>query len=244
MHVSISSSADCSFGKTASDIARLSGDRPVLVLAPHPGDETLGCGMLLAAAFAGHGARIVALSRGADPTRPGACPTRSLASRRAAEVDAAVRALGGHSSDVERWEIPLGHVPTTGPVFERAVSWIEARCVSNGVRCLYASGPENAHVDHVATALIARGVAQRQPELRVLHYTLWPSSEDRDAASSADATTFRFAAERWRTRKRRAVRCHRSQLEELDADPRGAELRRVVTSALLDGEERFVEHHR
>jgi len=243
--MAISRSAVRLDGKKMSDFATLSGERPIVVLAPHPGDETLGCGMLLAAAFAGRGARIVALSRGANPDRPCASATQSLVSRRSAEVVEAVRALGGRSSDIERWNFPLGHVPMRGPVYERAVDWIEALCVSSGARCLYASGLENAHVDHLATATIARGVAQRQPALRVLHYTLWPSPRaDVEGTSTAQTKTFRFAAEQWRKPKRRAVRCHRSQLAELEIDPQGTKLREVMMHSLMEGEERFVEHHR
>ena len=39
--------------------------RPLLVLAPHPDDESLGCGALLAQAFAGAGAHVACLTDGA-----------------------------------------------------------------------------------------------------------------------------------------------------------------------------------
>ncbi len=46
------------------------GAAPIVVLAPHPDDESLGCGALLAAAFAGKGARVVCLTDGSG-SHPG-----------------------------------------------------------------------------------------------------------------------------------------------------------------------------
>ena len=70
--------------------------RPLLVLAPHPDDESLGCGALLAQAFAGVGAHVACLTDGAA-SHPGSrlVPPDQLAAIRRAEVLDAVAPLAG-----------------------------------------------------------------------------------------------------------------------------------------------------
>ena len=49
----------------AASADALLGGRPLLVLAPHPDDESLGCGALLAHGLAGPGAHVACLTDGA-----------------------------------------------------------------------------------------------------------------------------------------------------------------------------------
>ena len=60
------------------------GREKLVVLAPHPDDETLGCGALLARAFLGAGAHIICLTDG-SASHPGSrhwTPARLAAQRR------------------------------------------------------------------------------------------------------------------------------------------------------------------
>ncbi len=84
----------------------LAGDAPVVVRAPHPDDESLGCGALLAAAFQKTGARPICLTDGSG-SHPGsaAWPPSRLAQKRQEEMRKAVRCLDGCDEDVT-W---LGH---------------------------------------------------------------------------------------------------------------------------------------
>ncbi len=83
----------------------LLGGRPLLVLAPHPDDESLGCGGLLAAAFSirgpRRGAHVVCLTDGAG-SHPGssAVSPADLAVIRRRELVSALIHLGGTEGDL------------------------------------------------------------------------------------------------------------------------------------------------
>ena len=84
----------------------LSGREKIVVLAPHPDDETLGCGGLLARAFAGAGAHVVCVTDG-SASHPASreWPPVRLAEMRRGELIEAIEILGGGAADLT-W---LGH---------------------------------------------------------------------------------------------------------------------------------------
>jgi LmbE family N-acetylglucosaminyl deacetylase len=89
---------------------------PALVLAPHPDDESLACGGLIAAlATQGLPVRVVALSDG-SASHPGSrrFPPMRLRGRREVELLAAVGELGLGPAAVRFLRLPDSRVPRRG----------------------------------------------------------------------------------------------------------------------------------
>lgn len=199
---------------TGAALAGVVGSGPVLVLAPHADDESLGCGRLLAACWAsGVPAHVACLTDGAA-SHPGSAlwPAARLAALRRDELGEAVRRLGGDpEADVTGMGFPDAGLHRVDPAeVERAVAAV-AR--GTGARALLAPAPEDPHCDHGAAARAAFAVARTRPELRVLTYPVWSRWHARgEGEGVAGRAPLRFADERFAARKRDAIDAHRSQM--------------------------------
>ncbi|WP_375257184.1 PIG-L deacetylase family protein [Citreimonas sp.] len=225
--------------------AELTEGRPPVVLAPHPDDESLGCGAFLAAAFAGPGAHVVCMTDGAA-SHPGsrAWPRARLAALRASELDAAIAALGGASADVTRLDLPdAGMLRLTDrfPAIAEGVARIARR---HGARVLVAPAPTDPHCDHEATAAIAV-LAAAQAGLRLLFYPVWSAWHDPDYRTRlAHRAEHRFDAAPAREAKARAIAAHRSQLGQVvHDDPAGFVLPDAFVDSFRSDDEIFFEAH-
>ena len=124
----------------------LPGGGRVLVLAPHPDDETIMCGATLAASRRrGDAVRVVAVTSGAA-TGQGAGGDVSGARR--GELRRAAEELG--LDDVVFWELAdRGLAAARGELAERIGAELDAFAPTD----VYVPFPVDAHDDHVATAL-------------------------------------------------------------------------------------------
>ena len=124
----------------------LPGGGRVLVLAPHPDDETIMCGATLAASRRrGDAVRVVAVTSGAA-TGQGAGGDVSGARR--GELRRAADELG--LDDVVFWELAdRGLAAVRGELAERIGAELDAFAPTD----VYVPFPHDAHDDHVATAL-------------------------------------------------------------------------------------------
>ncbi len=221
----------------------LSGGRPVLVLAPHPDDESLGCGGLLAQAFAGRGGHVVCITDGAG-SHPGsrAYPPARLAACRAAELDAAVAALGGGAGDITRLYLPDAGLPGLAAHYDCISGQIAAIAARIGAGVVLTTAATDPHCDHLATAEIGWRAA-RLAGLRCLSYPIWSRWADPAFRGALGARAeFRLDTRRVRDRKRRAVAAHRSQLGGvIQDDPAGFVLPEAFVSMFLDEDEMFFE---
>ena len=148
----------------------LLGGRPLLVLAPHPDDESLGCGALLAHAFAGPGAHVIALTDG-SASHPGsrAMPPAQLAAIRREEMLEAVSCLDGAARDVTFLDAPDAALEASGALVDRVTELARA----GGCGFLLAPSPLDPHCDHVEGAAIGQEVGRRLPGLRLGFYPIW-----------------------------------------------------------------------
>ena len=202
----------------------LSQGRAPVVLAPHPDDESLGCGALLAAAFAGPGARVICMTDG-GASHPGSrdWPRPKLAELRAAELDAAIVALGGAASCVTRLGLPDGGMLGLAPRYDEIAAQVAQTIRAAGARVLIAPAPTDPHCDHEATAEIARLAARRT------------------GARLPEHVEHRFDTVPARAAKSRAIAAHRSQHGQVIRDDPGGFVLPEAFLASFTGDEIYFE---
>ena len=184
-----------------------------LVLAPHPDDESLGCGALMATlAEAGSAVHTAFLTdgSGSHPDAPG-WSGRRIARVRAQEAAMALHLLNGAPGPLHLdWPDAAPVIPGD-PVFERSVARLAAWCRRHGVTRLAVTWHGEPHCDHAAAAALAQAVAKRCG-IALYYYLVWGWTVP-DLAERVRALTVRsVATAAGRPRQHRAIRCHRTQL--------------------------------
>lgn len=178
------------------------GSVPVVAVAPHPDDESLGCGGTLALhAERGDPVTVVWMTAG-ERGIPDRDPVETAHVRRS-EARAALAALG--IEDGRFLDLPDGEVGEHGRPGAEALARVLAE---RAPRVVYAPHRDEAHPDHSATATIVVDAVRRHgdDDLVLLGYEVWSPvawphhSEDIDAVFG---------------RKLAAVECHRSQTAQL-----------------------------
>ena len=200
-------------------------DRPFIVVAPHPDDESLACGGLIAEACRlGLRGKVVIVSDGAG-SHPNskAYPPERLGSLREKEARQAGAELGLRPEEMLFLGLPDRFVPCQGEEAERAIGVI-ADCVREiGAGSLFVSWRHDPHCDHEASYKIAREVQRRVGKVRLVEYVVWghtlPPATEVDPARSGFRISVDHEAQE---KKRRAIAAHRSQTTALiDDDPGG-----------------------
>jgi len=202
-----------------ASVAEIVGPGPLLVLAPHPDDESIGCGGLIAAAVAACIAvRIAVLSDGAA-SHPGVARA-TMAALRAAEAREAARRLGVAADAVAFLDLPDGALPDAGPARAEAVAALLAFCDQPGT--VVATWRHDPHCDHTATWAVATALLRERPRARLLAYPVWGWAYAYPIAGFdvPNEPELGGAPEGWRLpiaellpTKQRAIHAHRSQLE-------------------------------
>ncbi len=200
-----------------------------VVLAPHPDDESLGCGGLLATlAAAGVPAHVVVVTDGTQ-SHPGSAsyPADRLRQLREAEATEAVAALGLSPDDVTFLRHPDCGLPAPGTdAFDRAADRLAE--VLGRAEAVVVPWRRDPHCDHVATWELAAAAAARLDDPpRWIEYPVWawPHAATDIAPQEGEATAWRLDIGGVLPAKRRAVAAHRSQLTALiDDDPDGFRL--------------------
>ena len=145
-----------------------------LVMAPHPDDESLACGALLAASFAGQAedgrGHVVCLTDGAH-SHPGSrlVPPEQLARIRRRELETAINILGGKATDVTWLGASDGNLAAAPEI----VDHVTRVARDHRVGLLLAPSPLDPHCDHVAGAALGRAVAAKIEGVRLGFYPVW-----------------------------------------------------------------------
>ena len=225
------------------DLDALTGGRGLVVVAPHPDDESLGCGGLIAEACArGRAVRLVIVSDGCGShTHSALYPPERLRALREAETLEAVAALGLPAAQVSFLRLPDAGVPSMGPEADAAAEAVAAAardCDAGAVCVTWAHDP---HCDHQAAAAIVRLAQAKFGETRAFAYPVWgwtlpPGTEVGPAPSG-----FRLDVGAHRAAKATAIAAHRSQTTDLIADdPTGFRLAPEMIARFLGPYEIFV----
>ncbi len=200
-------------------------DRPFIVVAPHPDDESLACGGLIAdACRQGLRGKVVIVSDGAG-SHPNskAYPPNRLTALREEEAKRAGVELGLKPEDMIFLGLPDRFVPFEGEGAERAIGAVVACVREIGARSLFVSWRHDPHCDHEASYRIAREAQHRVGELRLFEYVVWGHTLSPLTEVDPIRGGFRIRIDQAaREKKRCAIAAHRSQTSDLiDDDPDG-----------------------
>jgi LmbE family N-acetylglucosaminyl deacetylase len=200
------------------------GKGGLVVIAPHPDDESLACGGALAqASERGRPARVVVVSDGAG-SHPAskAYPKNRLRDLREDEAKQAARELGlDPDRDVVFLRLSDRFVPSEGSEAEEAVGKILEVLDAVQAQALFVSWRHDPHCDHQASYRIARAVQRRAVHLRLYEYTVWGAALPPETPIGS-IKGFRLSISQTLEKKRRAIAAHRSQTTRLiDDDPSG-----------------------
>ena len=231
---------------TPIDIEELAGDA-VLVLAPHPDDETLGCGGAIAAAcLAGKRVVIAAVTDGRR-SHPGSrlFAGNALAELRHRELDTAARLLTDGVGEVVWLGYPDQAAPASAAALDRALTRLAAHTDLGAITTVWVSWRHDPHVDHRRTAALADCLLALLPSLTLWEYPIWGRFiEPAGMAQGSLKWGIRlrtFATTAQRERKRSAMAAHRSQMTGLiDDDPQGFVMTPLMQAHFLDTPELFI----
>lgn len=221
--------------------------RAALVVAPHPDDEALGCGGLLAA-LAEAGARlgvVFVTDGGASHPRSQDWPRPRLAALRAEEAAASLAALGAADAARVHLGLPDAGIERHGAAWSSAIGQMVAFAEALRPELVLVPWRRDPHRDHRdAHALAAEALRRTGLRPRLLEYAIWLDElgAEGDRPRAGEVYTSRLDIAPWRSRKRAAVESHRSQLGlVVQDDPRGFVLSSSTVNRLTDGDEVYLE---
>lgn len=217
--------------------------RPVLILAPHADDESLGCGGLIAASVAeGVLPMVLILTDGSQshPNSPSFPPRRLIAAREQEAYDA-VAALGLPKHRLRFLRLPDAAAPTAGPVFDAAVRTILDLAVHAGAEAILSPWEHDPHCDHQAAHLMAEAVS-RLVSVRRWAYPVWGwTLPDEHLLPDIPLNGVRVEIVHVMQQKRRAIASHATQYSDLiNDDPAGFRLPPELLSVFDGPYETFI----
>ncbi len=216
----------------------------LVVIAPHPDDDVLGCGALIACASQRMPVRVVYVTDGAashagSPTYP---PQR-LRAVREREAARGLRRLGvAGRPHFLRWPdgtVPLDSEASAAPLLDALRALIPAG-QAVAVALPWRRDP---HADHRAVASLVTAVLRERPRAVAIEYAVWLGilGDAGDEPHPDEGTEVAFDARPWLGAKRAALHEHRSQLGRLITDASEAfALPAALLARALAPVERFV----
>lgn len=199
------------------------GGRVPVIIAPHPDDESMGCGGLIAQlCAAGTPPHVVILTDGClSHPNSRTHPPEKLRQMREDEARDALHILGlphGYT-----WF--LGHadheMPSVGPAFQFAARRIAGICENQGCNLVISTWKHDPHPDHLAAATLAEHVAVRG-ELPLLSYPIsgWALPDDAQV-DEAETQGYRLDISGQIDLKQKAIMTHATQYGDLIQDCQG-----------------------
>jgi LmbE family N-acetylglucosaminyl deacetylase len=194
----------------------LVGCGPLFVLAPHPDDESIGCGGLISACVhAGVRVFVHVLTDGRH-SHPASSewPSDRIAAERECEARRAAVQLGLDPDAVSFERSIDGTLLFDWHAAERIALRVAERVRNWPKPVILAPWRSDPHPDHMAAAVIADLIERAHAHARGLRYLVWAHAGPAGDAIDADRIC-RFATSRWRNQKRRAIYAHRTQTSSL-----------------------------
>ena len=175
-------------------------DEPILIVAPHPDDETFAAGGVQRRY---QRTRVVVVT-GGEGSHPGRANLRAIRRR---ELALARRQLARCGEPPSYLDLPDGQVEAREPQLERLLNRL-----LHGVATLIAPYERDGHPDHDAVGRVCRRLARRNCT-KLLRYMIWGWHQADVAAFRAPHFLRLTLDQRERQAKRRAIACFRSQLD-------------------------------
>ncbi len=203
----LSSSALRAAGRDATDAFT---GRATLVVAPHPDDETLGCGAAIARMRSrGTPVEVVLMSGGGASPRPAGMSLEDMLHLRRDEAAHALGILGVERAGVVHLDFEDGAMPQRQAQMTDALEGLISRRTPQQV---LVTSSQDRHPDHVAVALAARAAAASVDGVRVYEYAVWQRVPALTAARSRRRPLL-VRSGRFVEQKRAAVEAYESQLD-------------------------------
>ncbi|MGB3790325.1 MAG: PIG-L family deacetylase [Phormidesmis sp.] len=224
--------------------------RQVVVVAPHPDDETLGCGGAIAQ-FRQHSipVQVLVMSDGTQ-SHPNSkrFPADKLRAIRELEANEALRILGVSADSVTFFRWPDTAVPCFGNSseekdFEQAIIRCNQYLTAHSPDLVFLPWRHDQHCDHQATWQIIYHCLQSwtQPP-RLLIYSIWGDSTAGITHLPEGEIGFRLDIRSVENLKRQAALAHHSQTTPLiDDDPSGFRLTAEMLDNLIQPYETYLE---
>lgn len=225
------------------DLDALTGGTGLVIVAPHPDDESLGCGGVMATARArGQTVAVVIVSDGCGShTHSALYPPNKLRALREQETLDAVAALGVPSEAVTFLRMPDAGVPSAGPDAEAAAARIAEIAVMAGAGAVCVTWGHDPHCDHQAAAAIVRLARGRLGAIRSYAYPVWGWTLPEGTEVGGAPTGLRVDVGAHRSAKAAAIAAHRSQTTDLIADdPTGFRLEPAMIDRFTGDFEIFI----
>ena len=203
-----------------SRLEAMTAGNPLMVLAPHADDESLGCGGLIAEACK-QGIEvwvcIVTDGTGSHP-KSASYPADRLMVLRESEAHAAASALGLASAQVVFLRHRDGSALRRRQEFRQAVERVASMVRDHGIRTICTSSRLDLHRDHKAANRLAKTVGKRAG-CRVLSYPIWLwDLPGRSWLPLRTISGCRIDITAHLKAKTAAIACHRSQVSRMIMD--------------------------
>jgi LmbE family N-acetylglucosaminyl deacetylase len=185
--------------------------RHLVVVAPHPDDESLGMGGLMAAAQElGAGVTVVFLTDGeASHTGSTTHPPSRLARIRRAEATSALWALRVPADCAHFMGLGDARLPNL-PASDRTAAMQDLHALVRPSSLVCVTAPTDPHGDHQAASALVQDIPWDW-SVAVMHYPIWTWSAPAQALPVRTPDGFRIDIAPWLPRKKMAVAAHRSQ---------------------------------
>lgn len=201
---------------------------PTVVIAPHPDDETLGCGGAIAHLSQDCPVQVLVISDGTlSHPRSRRYPALALRGLREAETRSALALLGIEPAQVNFLRLPDGAVPLPNAAgFAQAVSRCSNYLSELAPRTILLPWRFDPHPDHRATwQLIYTSVAEFDPLPRLIEYPIWDWDPQQGLPIPGEVIAWRLDISKVLALKLKAIAAYRSQTTNLiDDDPEGFRL--------------------
>jgi LmbE family N-acetylglucosaminyl deacetylase len=200
---------------------------PALIVAPHPDDETLGCGGAIALLRSLNcDVQVVVISDGTlSHPRSQKYPADQLRALREAETLSALKLLGVEVNAVTFLRMQDGSISTQ---YQSAVASCRTYITEVAPQIIFLPWRYDPHADHRATwKLIHAVLDDLRLSPRLIEYPIWDwdSNQRGSPPESLEVTTWRLNINTVVELKQQAIAAYRSQITDLiDDDPEGFRL--------------------